>query len=406
MNGEYYGYLNGFEYNIGEKLFEFITMDYDDIDKLKELYSELIQVVADGKLNNKGYDLYCDINNILQKCLDFSPYTHFYNQILVDIIIKTYNMNFIRSDLLIKNDIKLNYDEGFNKKETSIHELLLEKDEDKKNTTILVRDCFQKVSGITEKRNNNFLEFFNEVKDALTMDFKEKVNEYNKRITLMAEYSNDKLIRDLTPEQKIYLYESTGVFNLNYLNLSPTNTIFLDTAFKTKYIANGSLTKEEKRLEVLEIAKKIKEKNIEVQEIYELDNSEDQIRFELFKVIQNNFVIKKCANCGRLFIPLKTDKQYCDNLYLNAGKSCAEIGATKKHKEKISDSLILKEFQREYKRMYGLHYNNSKKFTEAKFKKWSKQARELRDKNTDDKIEDFKEELKNLSKIYYDFDKI
>ena len=406
MNGEYYGYLNGFEYKIGEKLFEFITMNYDDIDKLKELYSELIQVVSDGKLNNKEYDLYCDINNILQKCLEFSPYTHFYNQILVDTIIKTYNMNFIRSDLLIKNDIKFNYDEGFNKKETNIHELLLEKDEDKKNTTILVRDCFQKISGITEKRNNKFLEFFNEVKDALAMDFKEKVNEYNKRITLMAEYSKDKLIRDLAPEQKIYLYESTGVFNLDYLNLSPTNTIFLDTAFKTKYIANGSLTKEEKRLDVLEIAKKIKEKNIEVQEIYELDNSEDQIRFELFKVIQNNFVIKKCTNCGKLFIPLKIDKQYCDNLYLNTGKNCSEIGATQKHKEKISNSLILKEFQREYKRMYGLHYNNSKKFTEAKFKKWSKQARELRDKYTDDKLDNFKEELKNLSKIFYDFDKI
>lgn len=92
------------------------------------------------------------------------------------------------------------------------------------------------------------------------MDFKEKVNEYNKRITLMAEYSNDKPIRDLTPEQKIYLYEATGVFNLNYLNLSPTNTIFLDTALKTKYIANGSLTKEEKRLDVLEIAKENKRK--------------------------------------------------------------------------------------------------------------------------------------------------
>ena len=66
-------------------------------------------------------------------------------QILVDTIIKTYNINFIRSDLLIKNDIKFNYDEGFNKKETIIHELLLEKDEDKKNTTILIRDCFQKI---------------------------------------------------------------------------------------------------------------------------------------------------------------------------------------------------------------------------------------------------------------------
>lgn len=48
--------------------------------------------------------------------------------------------------------------------------------------------------------------------------------------------------------------------------------------------------------------------------------------------------------------------------------------------------------------MYVLHYNNSKKFTEDKFRKWSKQARELRDKYTDDKIEDFKEELKKLSK--------
>ena len=56
--------------------------------------------------------------------------------------------------------------------------------------------------------------------------------------------------------------------------------------------------------------------------------------------------------------------------------------------------------------MYGLHYNNSKKFTESKFKKWTKQARELRDKYADDKIEEFKKELKNLSKIYYDFDKI
>ena len=128
-------------------------MDYDDIDKLKEIYSELIQVVADGKLNNKEYDLYCDINNILEKCLKFSPYTHFYNQILIDTIIKTYNMNFIRSDILIKNDIKFEYDEKFNKKETDIHELLLEKDEEKKNTTILVQDCFQKVSGISKKRN-------------------------------------------------------------------------------------------------------------------------------------------------------------------------------------------------------------------------------------------------------------
>lgn len=51
--------------------------------------------------------------------------------------------------------------------------------------------------------------------------------------------------------------------------------------------------------------------------------------------------------------------------------------------------------------MYGLHYNNSKKFTKSKFKKWSKQAIGLRDKYTDDKIEDFKDEVRKLNKLYY-----
>ena len=51
--------------------------------------------------------------------------------------------------------------------------------------------------------------------------------------------------------------------------------------------------------------------------------------------------------------------------------------------------------------MYDIHYNNSKKFTEAKFRKCSKQSRELRDKYTDD----IKEALKNLSELYYNIDK-
>ena len=47
----------------------------------------------------------------------------------------------------------------------------------------------------------------------------------------------------------------------------------------------------------------MKEKNLKVQEVYELQSIEEQIRFELFKIIQNNFTINKCENCGRLFIP-------------------------------------------------------------------------------------------------------
>lgn len=154
----------------------------------------------------------------------------------------------------------------------------------------------------------------------------------------------------------------------------------------------------------------MKEKNIVAEEVYELENSEEQIRFELFKVIQNNFVINKCENCGRLFIPVtssnnpnqkaRNDQKYCNNLYLDTGKTCREIGATNKHKEKIENSDILKEYKKEYKKIYGRHYSHLKKFTEKQFKQWSKKAIELRDSFDDSQIEEFKQEMKKLSQSY------
>lgn len=48
-DGEYFGNTRGFEYNIGDKLYEFAIMEYEDFDKLKELYTELIEIVCSGK---------------------------------------------------------------------------------------------------------------------------------------------------------------------------------------------------------------------------------------------------------------------------------------------------------------------------------------------------------------------
>ena len=56
---------------------------------------------------------------------------------------------------------------------------------------------------------------------------------------------------------------------------------------------------------------------------------------------------------------------------------------------------------KEYKRMYGLHYNHSKQFTEKKFKDWSKKAKKLITKFTDKQVEEFKIELRNLSQKYW-----
>ena len=239
----------------------------------------------------------------------------------------------------------------------------------------------------------------------------EKKTDLKKRLELINKYSNNSIVRNLSTEERLYLYEAKRVFDIHYLNINPAHAIFLDTKFKTKYVCDKGLSLQERRLDVEDVVKLIKEKHIAVEEVYELENTEEQIRFELFKVIQNNFTINKCENCGKLFIPVtssknpnqkgRNDQKYCNNLYLNTGKTCKEIGALNKQKEKVQNSSILKEYNREYKRMHGLHYNHTKEFKEKQFKEWSEKARELRDTYTNEQIEDFKIELKKLSGLYW-----
>lgn len=239
----------------------------------------------------------------------------------------------------------------------------------------------------------------------------EKKADLKERLELISKYSNNSLVRNLSVPEKLYLYEAKRVFDIHYLNTNPAHALFLDTKFKTKYIADTELSFKERRLEVDKIVEIMKEKNIVAEEVYEIETAEDQIRFELFKVIQNNFTINKCENCGRLFIPVtssknpnqkgRNDQKYCNNLYLDTGKTCREIGALNKRKEKVENSSILQEYNREYKRIHGLHYKHTKEFKEKQFKEWSKKARKLRDSYNDEQLEDFKIELKNLSDLYW-----
>ena len=101
-----------------------------------------------------------------------------------------------------------------------------------------------------------------------------------------------------------------------------------------------------------------------------------------------------------LYQKARNDQKYCNNLYLDTGKTCKEIGASNKRKEKVEDSPILKEFNKEYKKIYGRHYKHPKEFPEKKFKQWSKKTIELRDSYDDSQIEEFKIELQKLSCLY------
>lgn len=385
-------------------------MSYEDFDKLKAMYTQLIELVCYSKetdSEDEKIDCFLKMFQIVRACLKFSPYTHFYTQVLIDIIVKTYNTKVFRSDLLFKSQIGVFIEDT----KYSPNDFFSELEEDEYTTQILLMKWIQEIDKISTKKHNEYMKFFETIRDLLIDNLMEKKTDLKERLELISKYSNNSLVRNLSVPEKLFLYETKRVFDIHYVNTKPAHALFLDTKFKTKYICDTELSFEERRLDVEKIVEMIKEKHIVAEEVYELQNTEEQIRFELFKVIQNNFTINKCENCGRLFIPSTTsnnpnqkgrnDQKYCNNLYLDTGKTCREIGALNKQKEKVRNSLILKEYHREYKRMHGLHYNHTKEFKEKQFKEWSKKARELRDCYTDEQIEDFKIELKKLSDLYW-----
>lgn len=385
-------------------------MSYEDFDKLKAIYTQLIELVCRGKeadTEDENMDCFFKMFQIVRACLEFSPYTHFYTQVLIDLIVKTYNFKTFRTDLLFKSQIGVFIENS----KYSPKELYEQIEENQYTIELIFYEWTKKIDKVSDKKHKEYMECFYTIRDLLINNFMEKKADLKERLELISKYSNNSLVRNLSVPEKLYLYEAKRVFDIHYLNTNPAHALFLDTKFKTKYIADNELSFEERRLDVDKIIEIMKEKNVVAEEVYEIETAEDQIRFELFKVIQNNFVINKCENCGRLFIPATTsnnpyqkgrnDQKYCNNLYKDTGKTCKEIGAIYKRKEKVENSAILQEYNREYKRIHRAHYTHTKEFKEKKFKEWSKKARQLRDSYTDEQIEEFKVELKKLSDMYW-----
>ena len=385
-------------------------MDNKEFERLKNMYSQLIELVSTAKesdIMDEKLDCFFKMFQIVRACLEFSPYTHFYTQLLIDIIVKTYNTKVFRSDLLFKSDIECFIENP----EYSPNDFFEEWEENEYNINLIMHEFTQEIERVSKKRHEKYMDFFETVRDLLIKDFMEKKSDLKERLELISKYSQNSTVKNLSTNERLYLYEAKRVFDIHYVNTNPAHALFLDTKFKTKYICNKELSLQEKRLDVEDVVNLIKEKHIMAEEVYELANSEEQIRFELFKIIQNNFTINKCENCGKLFIPVTTsknknqkgrnDQKYCNNLYLDTGKTCREIGALNKRKEKVQKSPILKEFQREYKRMYSLHYNHIKEFSEKKFKEWSKKAHKLKDTYTNEQVQEFKTKLNELSNKYW-----
>ena len=85
---------------------------------------------------------------------------------------------------------------------------------------------------------------------------------------MISKYSNLSLVRNLSVPEKLFLYETKRIFDIHYLNTKPAHALFLDSKFKTKYICDTELSREERKLDVDKIVDIIKEKHIVAEEVY------------------------------------------------------------------------------------------------------------------------------------------
>ena len=79
---------------------------------------------------------------------------------------------------------------------------------------------------------------------------------------------------------------------------------------------------------------------------YEICTLNDVLSIYFYYFTKENICIRKCANCGKYFIPaIRCDSKYCTNISpTNPLKTCREIGAKNFYKERQSSDPIKKEY--------------------------------------------------------------
>ena len=110
--------------------------------------------------------------------------------------------------------------------------------------------------------------------------------------------------------------------------------------------------------------------------------------------MKNNIKINKCKLCNNYFIPLgRTDTLYCDRIF-TGNKTCKQLGASVKYKQKNKLNHIHIAYDKAYQKMYSRQ--RRKVIKKEEFFMWSEKAKNLRNKCLNSEI-DLDEFLKFLN---------
>lgn len=74
---------------------------------------------------------------------------------------------------------------------------------------------------------------------------------------------------------------------------------------------------------------------------YEVCHLIDACIVEMYELFKRGMIIKQCKNCGKYFVPARSDALYCDNISpQDDSKTCKEYGAYEQYKKNIKSDEI------------------------------------------------------------------
>lgn len=133
----------------------------------------MIELVCTSKKSNSTdiqIDYLFKMFLLVKNILSFSPYTHFYTQTLIDIIVKTYNTGVFRTDLLYKYKIGVFIENQKYYADERFEEL----EEDTYVTQTYLYQWTYTIDKISKKKHKEYIEYFETIRDLLINNFIEK----------------------------------------------------------------------------------------------------------------------------------------------------------------------------------------------------------------------------------------
>lgn len=97
---------------------------------------------------------------------------------------------------------------------------------------------------------------------------------------------------------------------------------------------------------------------------------------EIQQMAEQNVILRKCANCGGLFIPYSGKTIYCDRRIPGLDKTCKEYAAKEKYQKKIASDEALSLFRRRSKTFSMRVLRSGNPDLEGQYALWKRHAEE------------------------------